>query len=128
MKFFFKNYHQYPSHLTIRLQYSDSPLALYFIDGIYWNNSHIVTLISVTPLDVVKIRLQAQQKALVSNKCFLYCNGLMDHLCTCPGSNGNNTQYWYQRPSHFTGTLVIILNIHYNHLISWSEWFDCQIN
>lgn len=38
--------------------------------------------ITVTPLDVVKTRLQAQQ-AKMANKCFLYCNGLMDHLCPC---------------------------------------------
>ncbi|CAA9993516.1 unnamed protein product, partial [Nesidiocoris tenuis] len=43
----------------------------------------LVTSVFVTPLDVVKIRLQAQQKMLLANKCFLYCNGLMDHLCTC---------------------------------------------
>ncbi len=48
----------------------------------------------MTPLDVVKIRLQAQQKDFVRNKCFLYCNGLMEHICYCNngnnGSNGNN--------------------------------------
>lgn len=43
----------------------------------------IMTSIFMTPLDVVKIRMQAQQKALMKNKCFLYCNGLMDHLCIC---------------------------------------------
>jgi solute carrier family 25, member 39/40 len=37
----------------------------------------------MTPLDVVKTRLQVQQKLLLSNKCYLYCNGLMDHLCPC---------------------------------------------
>lgn len=37
----------------------------------------------MTPLDVVKTRLQVQQRVLLSNKCFLYCNGLMDHLCPC---------------------------------------------
>lgn len=43
-------------------------------------------LFSVTPLDVIKIRLQTQQKAMLSNKCYIYCNGLMDHLCPCgPG-------------------------------------------
>ncbi|KAJ8937790.1 hypothetical protein NQ318_012270 [Aromia moschata] len=43
----------------------------------------VITSILVTPLDVVKIRLQAQQKALKQRKCFLYCNGLMDHICSC---------------------------------------------
>ncbi|KPM07485.1 Mitochondrial carrier protein-like protein 3 [Sarcoptes scabiei] len=39
-----------------------------------------LTSILVTPLDVVKTRLQAQQKEFMKNKCFLYCNGLMDHI------------------------------------------------
>lgn len=61
----------------------------------------------VTPLDVVKVRLQAQQKsASVVPKCFLYCNGLMDHICPCFSSSSSQT-YWYSRPGHFSGTLVI---------------------
>lgn len=68
----------------------------------------------VTPLDVVKIRLQAQQKTM-NNKCFLYCNGLMDHLCPCFSDTGagisSNPQShlspnWYERPGKFTGTFV----------------------
>ena len=41
------------------------------------------TLVSLfmTPLDVVKIRLQAQDR-FMSKKCFLYNNGIMDHLHT----------------------------------------------
>lgn len=54
----------------------------------------------VTPLDVVKIRLQAQQKALLSNKCYLYCNGLMEHLCPC------GETAWIPRRVHFHGTMV----------------------
>ncbi|CAH1402786.1 unnamed protein product [Nezara viridula] len=72
----------------------------------------LITSLFVTPLDVVKIRLQAQQKALVANKCFLYCNGLMDHMCTCLGNgNGTNSQDWYKRPSHFNGTLDAFIKI-----------------
>ncbi|XP_067638992.1 solute carrier family 25 protein Shawn-like [Eurosta solidaginis] len=41
----------------------------------------LITACFMTPLDVVKTRLQAQQST--ANKCFLYCNGLMDHLCPC---------------------------------------------
>lgn len=85
----------------------------------------------VTPLDVVKIRLQAQQKEFMRNKCFLYCNGLMDHLCLCPNGNSNGklkhynhngqhatyhcgpftelTDKWYRRPGHFNGTFVSLL-------------------
>lgn len=75
----------------------------------------IITALFVTPLDVVKIRLQAQQKDFAKNRCFLYCNGLMDHICYCfnGGKNHNgrtgphhHSRYWYQRPGHFTGTLV----------------------
>lgn len=58
------------------------------------NHCHVLV---VTPLDVVKIRLQAQQQAKA--KCFLYCNGLMDHICSC-------TSDWYRRPGHFNGTIV----------------------
>ncbi|XP_054730360.1 probable mitochondrial glutathione transporter SLC25A40 [Anastrepha obliqua] len=41
----------------------------------------LITACFMTPLDVVKTRLQAQQTT--TNKCFLYCNGLMDHICPC---------------------------------------------
>lgn len=71
----------------------------------------LITSLFMTPLDVVKIRLQAQQKALVANKCFLYCNGLMDHMCTCIGNGGSTQEYWYKRPSHFNGTLDAIIKI-----------------
>ena len=40
---------------------------------------------AVTPLDVVKIRMQSQKS---NRKCFLYCNGLMDHMCYCSNGNG----------------------------------------
>lgn len=56
----------------------------------------------VTPLDVVKTRLQAQQKATLSNKCFLYCNGLMDHLCPC--LNGKTS--WTKPNEKIHGTMV----------------------
>lgn len=72
----------------------------------------ILTSIFVTPLDVVKIRLQAQKKpqSFQKGNCFIFCNGLMDHTCLC--MNGNNgvqgtqglklsTQQWYKRPGHF---------------------------
>ncbi|XP_074835292.1 mitochondrial glutathione transporter SLC25A39 isoform X1 [Carettochelys insculpta] len=78
----------------------------------------------VTPLDVVKIRLQAQRtpfsKALSVEcvpwsvhqskwKCFLYCNGLMDHLYVC--QNGNSCTAWYKAPTRFTGTLDAFVKI-----------------
>ncbi|XP_028050352.1 solute carrier family 25 member 40 isoform X1 [Monomorium pharaonis] len=67
-----------------------------------------ITSVFVTPLDVVKIRLQTQQKAMLSNKCFLYCNGLMDHLCPC--SNGNMPE-WMRRNGKFNGTIDALIKI-----------------
>ncbi|KYN32286.1 Solute carrier family 25 member 40 [Trachymyrmex septentrionalis] len=67
-----------------------------------------ITSVFVTPLDVVKIRLQTQQKAMLSNKCFLYCNGLMDHLCPC--TNGKMPD-WMKRNGKFNGTFDALLKI-----------------
>ena len=53
----------------------------------------IVTALFMTPLDVVKIRLQSQNHLKHKGDCFYYRNGLMDHLCTC--FNGPNS--WYNR-------------------------------
>ena len=76
----------------------------------------------MTPLDVVKIRLQAQDM-LYSKKCFLYNNGIMDHLCT--RTNGDpiksaaalhspeeicNCQ-WFNRPRYFNGTVDALFKI-----------------
>ncbi|CAD5117890.1 DgyrCDS6632 [Dimorphilus gyrociliatus] len=62
----------------------------------------ILTSLFVTPLDVIKIRLQSQAKPFKTGQCFLYCNGLMDHLCTC--LNSTRPRPWYQTPGKFTGT------------------------
>ncbi|NXL79613.1 S2539 protein, partial [Leptocoma aspasia] len=88
----------------------------------------ILTSLFVTPLDVVKIRLQAQRTPFskgnpawgrvggcsqspwrAARKCFLYCNGLMDHLYVC--QNGNGCTAWYKAPGHFTGTLDAFVKI-----------------
>ncbi|CAJ1062232.1 solute carrier family 25 member 40 [Xyrichtys novacula] len=68
----------------------------------------ILTSLFVTPLDVVKIRLQAQKNPFPKGKCFVYCNGLMDHICVC--ENGNS-KAWYKAPGHFSGTLDAFLKI-----------------
>lgn len=66
------------------------------------------SFVSVTPLDVVKTRLQAQHKTMLSDKCFVYCNGLMDHLCPCyPGQTGGSGLIGnIPKPSTYTGTIV----------------------
>lgn len=58
----------------------------------------------MTPFDVVKTRLQVQQKVLSSNKCFVFCNGLMDHLCPCY-PNGEKPML------HFKGTVDAFVKI-----------------
>lgn len=68
----------------------------------------ILTSMFVTPLDVVKIRLQAQQNPFPKGKCFVYCNGLMDHICVC--ENGNS-KVWYKAPGHFNGTVDAFIKI-----------------
>ncbi|XP_060906599.1 probable mitochondrial glutathione transporter SLC25A40 [Labrus mixtus] len=68
----------------------------------------LLTSLFVTPLDVVKIRLQAQKSPFPKGKCFVYCNGLMDHICVC--ENGNS-KVWYKAPGHFNGTLDAFVKI-----------------
>ncbi|NWV73529.1 S2540 protein, partial [Dasyornis broadbenti] len=79
----------------------------------------IITSLFVTPLDVIKTRLQAQRnpfhKALtiflytiLLGKCFVYSNGLMDHICVC--ENGDS-KAWYKKPGHFKGTLDAFVKI-----------------
>jgi len=73
-----------------------------------------MTSIMMTPLDVVKIRLQTQQRKLLQNRCFLYCNGLMDHICVCTPTNGSHNNahgQWYARPGHFNGTIDAFIKI-----------------
>lgn len=69
----------------------------------------LITSVFMTPFDVVKVRLQAQQRAVMNRSCFLYCNGLMDHICNCARAICTNPDHgpWYNRPVplHLNGTL-----------------------
>ncbi|XP_037640695.1 solute carrier family 25 member 40-like isoform X1 [Sebastes umbrosus] len=61
----------------------------------------IITSLCVTPLDVVRVRLQSQKNPFPKEKCFAYCNGL---------ENGNS-RAWYKAPGHFNGTLDAFVKI-----------------
>ncbi|KAM7348817.1 solute carrier family 25 protein Shawn-like [Cochliomyia hominivorax] len=77
----------------------------------------MLTATFMTPLDVIKTRLQAQQTQLSNNKCFLYCNGLMDHLCPC------DPKYPNVKPvQHLNGTIDAFVKISRSEGISslWS--------
>ncbi|CAH8543834.1 unnamed protein product [Dicrocoelium dendriticum] len=65
----------------------------------------LLTALVMTPLDVVKIRMQSH--GISGQKCFVYCNGLMEHLCTCPPTPMTTGRIpWYRRPGNFMGTWV----------------------
>ena len=70
----------------------------------------LITSLFMTPLDVVKIRLQAQSRVFHQGDCFVYRNGLEDHLCKC--SNGPNS--WYNRKipgGRYHGTVDAMVKI-----------------
>ena len=70
----------------------------------------IITSLLMTPLDVIKIRLQAQNRLMHKGDCFVYRNGLMDHVCTC----FNGKESWYNRKipgGRYTGTIDAMVKI-----------------
>nr|KAF6296935.1 solute carrier family 25 member 39 [Myotis myotis] len=84
----------------------------------------VVTSIFMTPLDVVKVRLQSQRPSVTSDampparlwslsytkwKCLLYCNGVLEPLYLCP--NGARCATWFQDPTRFTGTMDAFVKI-----------------
>ena len=65
----------------------------------------IITSLLMTPLDVIKIRLQAQNRLMHKSDCFVNKNGIMDH-------NGSGS--WYNRKipgGRYTGTLDALVKI-----------------
>ncbi|KAG8222637.1 hypothetical protein J437_LFUL011913 [Ladona fulva] len=86
----------------------------------------IVASLMMTPLDVVKIRLQAQEKALLSNKSLITNNGVIEHLCPCFSGNPTgptNFQHgWFKEPGHFNGTVDAFVKISRHEGVSslWS--------
>ncbi|XP_017053011.1 uncharacterized protein LOC108096140 isoform X2 [Drosophila ficusphila] len=67
----------------------------------------MITACFMTPLDVIKTRMQSQQSP--SHKCFFYSNGLMDHLFA-GGSDGAAMGSLRPRPQ-FTSTWDALLKI-----------------
>lgn len=68
----------------------------------------IITSVLMTPLDVVKIRLQIQQKTTIDK--FLCCTSLMDRYCNCHPYTFKN-MYWYPNKHNLDGTLDAIVKI-----------------
>ena len=70
----------------------------------------IVTSLLMTPLDVVKIRLQSQNRPMHKGDCYVYRNGLSDHLCRC--FNGPDSWYNRQIPGgKYHGTIDAMVKI-----------------
>jgi len=67
----------------------------------------VITSLIMTPFDVVKTRLQAQHKEFMRHKCYLYCNGLMEHVCYLR----QGEKHWWSRPGRYKGTLDAFVKI-----------------
>jgi solute carrier family 25 protein 39/40 len=70
----------------------------------------IVTALLMTPLDVVKVRLQSQTRQLHQVDCFVLRNGLTDQLCAC----FNDPKTWYNKKipgGRYTGTIDAFVKI-----------------
>ncbi|XP_032093904.1 solute carrier family 25 member 40 [Thamnophis elegans] len=62
----------------------------------------ILTSVLVTPLDVVKVRLQAQSNPSLKGKSFLDSDGLTDHIYLYENGTGKT---WNKTSARFTGML-----------------------
>ncbi|XP_063006890.1 probable mitochondrial glutathione transporter SLC25A40 isoform X1 [Melospiza melodia melodia] len=68
----------------------------------------IITSLFVTPLDVIKTRLQAQRNPFHDGKCLVNSSGHMDHVYVC---KNEDSKAWYKKPGHFKGTLDAFVKI-----------------
>ncbi|XP_032907563.1 solute carrier family 25 member 40 isoform X3 [Catharus ustulatus] len=68
----------------------------------------IITSLFVTPLDVIKTRLQAQSNPFHKGKYFVYSSGLTDRVYVC--ENGDS-KAWHKKPGNFKGTLDAFVKI-----------------
>lgn len=110
---------EFESRITCLSSVSDTPynLSLWMFLHLFYT----LFSVTVTPLDVVKIRLQAQKKPFKEGQRILYRNGLMDHVLVCWSGNAR-TCPWYRKTAHFQlrGTLVstsVVQNCRF-------EWFS----
>lgn len=70
-----------------------------------------LTSLVATPFDVVKVRLQAQQNHILSSRsCYLFCDGLTDHLCVC-ATGSNQFGFSSSAPTRFRGTFDAFVKI-----------------
>ncbi|CAD5224856.1 unnamed protein product [Bursaphelenchus xylophilus] len=83
----------------------------------------LLTSLFMTPMDVVKTRLQTQVQPLAKGECFLFNHGLMDQICTaCSEPSKDLRCEWFNRPGHFNGTIDAFVKITRNEGIRslWS--------
>ncbi|PFX24846.1 solute carrier family 25 member 40-like [Stylophora pistillata] len=71
----------------------------------------LITSLIVTPLDVVKTRLQAQLRPIPKSPCYLFCNGLMDHLCLCANLGSPFRPFPHTLHPPFNSTLDALIKI-----------------
>ncbi|XP_042328466.1 solute carrier family 25 member 40 isoform X2 [Sceloporus undulatus] len=68
----------------------------------------VITSVLVTPLDVVKVRLQVQSNPSLKGKSFLDSDGLTDHVYLYENGNGKT---WRKTPGRFNGMMDAFVKI-----------------
>ncbi|VDO97573.1 unnamed protein product [Soboliphyme baturini] len=99
-----------------------SLLADAFDGNVRFENAWLTFDILVTPFDVVKVRLQMQNHVILPGRCFIYNNGLMEHICTCTvREHVGIPRFQVYKPGHFSGTLDAFVKITRNEGV-FSLW------